>query len=193
VTYNVAAAPAISLARPEDGAVYVRGQSVSSSFLCAEGTGGPGLTSCVDPSGRGAGAPVDTATLGTHTLTVTATSADGLATTARSTYTVVRGASISGVRIHRSFITFSITLPSRGAVDAVATASPNGSRRMIVYGRSDIIALGSGKVPMIVIPGQRGKQLLRHHGATTVKLVVGYTANHAPVQTVATLFLKLTR
>jgi hypothetical protein len=88
-TLTVQAAPTASISTPVDGATYTKGQAVSASFTCAEGAGGPGIASCVDQDGRASGAPLDTAATGRHTLAVTATSKDGLASRASVAYTVV--------------------------------------------------------------------------------------------------------
>lgn len=88
-TLTVQAPPTASIAIPVDGATYTRGQVVAASFTCAEGAGGPGVASCVDQDGRPSGAPLDTAATGRHTLTVTATSKDGLTGRASVAYTVV--------------------------------------------------------------------------------------------------------
>jgi hypothetical protein len=72
--------------------MYARGQSVRTSFTCAEGSAGPGLASCADSTGTatasGGAGHLDTSTIGTHTYTVTATSKDGAKNTATITYKV---------------------------------------------------------------------------------------------------------
>jgi hypothetical protein len=80
--------PTASIAVPARGASYAQGQVVDSSFACNDGAAGPGIASCVDQSGRGSGAAIDTATPGQHTFTVTAASKDGLTGSASVTYTV---------------------------------------------------------------------------------------------------------
>ena len=84
VSYTVAAVPGATIAVPASGAVYGIGQSVSTSFSCAEGAGGPGIASCLDKSGGGSSAQLDTLTPGQHTYAVTATSLDGFTQDASS-------------------------------------------------------------------------------------------------------------
>jgi hypothetical protein len=80
--------PSATISSPANGAVYARRQAVSSSFACSD-LGGPGISSCTDGNGKASGAAVDTNTAGQHTFTVTATSSDGVAGSANTTYTVV--------------------------------------------------------------------------------------------------------
>jgi hypothetical protein len=84
----VTSAPTVKISTPTAGAIYPEAQTVHSSFSCTEG-GGPGIASCLDQNGNATGAAIDTSTVGAHTLTVTATSQDGLTGTAGVTYTVV--------------------------------------------------------------------------------------------------------
>lgn len=88
-TYVVADPPTARIGAPGDGQTYATGQPVPTSFTCAEGAGGPGISSCTDShGGAGAAGVLDTSATGTHTYTVTATSSDGQTGTGSITYDV---------------------------------------------------------------------------------------------------------
>jgi hypothetical protein len=77
------------IATPADGGTYTPGQAVSASFTCMDSPFATGISSCVDSNGATAGSgALDTATTGTHTYTVTATSQDGETGTASISYLV---------------------------------------------------------------------------------------------------------
>jgi len=80
--------PDVSIVQPSPNAIYTQGEDVPSGFTCSEGSGGPGLASCLDQDGQSAGAQLDTSSTGPHTFTVTATSSDGLTSDQTVTYTV---------------------------------------------------------------------------------------------------------
>lgn len=99
----VPAPPAVSIATPAEGAYYAVNQSVTSAFSCYEGAGGSGISTCLDQGGNPSGTAIDTSTAGTYSMTVTATSQDGLTSSQTVNYTVAAAP------------TASITTPPDGA------------------------------------------------------------------------------
>jgi hypothetical protein len=87
-TFTTIGYPAASITSPASGATYGQGEVVDSDFSCSEAPGGPGISSCLDLSNNPSGSPIDTSTPGLHSLTVTATSSDGLSKMATVTYVV---------------------------------------------------------------------------------------------------------
>jgi Glycine rich protein len=208
-TYNVAGLPRAALGSPFDGAQYTQGQTVTASFLCAEGVDGPGISSCTGTLPNGS--QIDTSTVGVHKFTVTATSTDGLHTTSTATYTVVAppggspggsgapggsggsGAApdnhfiVSHIRIKRSGSTsFQVKVPGPGSLDVLETAWHNKvaaaavARRQFVYARAHHTATTAGTVRITLKPNSRDRRLLRRHSDHRYKVTLRLSVTYKP-------------
>ncbi|HEY6780185.1 MAG TPA: PxKF domain-containing protein [Thermoleophilaceae bacterium] len=78
--------PTVDLRTPPDGATYTRGEQVAADYDCAD-EGSSGLESCVGSVADGA--PIDTASAGEHSFSVTARDAAGNETAVSHSYTVL--------------------------------------------------------------------------------------------------------
>ena len=152
--FTVIAAPTASITGPASGGTYVKGQSVTTTFACKEGAGGPGLASCDDSAGTstvGAGSGhLNTSTVGAHSYTVTAISKDGQMARASITYTVAPPLAVS-----------------------IRTA-----RAAVKSGKTTITVVCSGGPPSAACHGRvsetvrrRVVHVIRHHRKVTFKTV----------------------
>jgi hypothetical protein len=209
VTYTVAAPPVVWLPLPSDGAVYTIGQVVDSWYECGEGTGGPGLTSCVDQQGRTSGAQIDTSTPGSHTFTVTATSGDGQTASTTVTYRVIPLPTVSHVAVHRGgLITLNLTAYGPGTADVFSTAGlrsfalaadagtgveihpPNGT---FVFGSFHQVFAGSGTVSVKLRLTQAGQLLLRAHRTAMLRVWVVFTPADGPPELAGSRVARISR
>ena len=111
--------PTVIIDTPADGAVYDQNASVFSDFSCDD-AGGSGIDTCVGTVDGGSafnsGSLIDTATLGEHTLTVTATDLAGNVASLDRIYTVTVGTADAST----STITAS---PSSITADGISTST----------------------------------------------------------------------
>ena len=189
---------------PTNRAVYAQGQAVNSWYLCVDGTGGPGLTSCADQNGQPSGAAIDTSTLGSHTFTVTATSEDGQTSSTSITYRVVPAPTVSHVVAHRGgVVTLQVTLYGPGPIDVLSTAAfrsfapaadvvdpPSGS---FVFGSAHLVSYRPQTLQVRVPRSQAGRLLLRDHPRATLQLQVLYTGPRGQPDLVKSLVLRISR
>ena len=96
IAYTVAGIPTATITTPATGHTYAVGQVVPTGFTCADPTG-PGIATCTDSNSASSPGALNTATTGSFTYTVTATSTDGQSGTATITYTVAAEPTITGV------------------------------------------------------------------------------------------------
>ena len=78
--------PTITLTTPAEGATYSLNQTVNANYSCQDEDGGSGLASCEGTVANGS--PIDTASTGTKTFTVTAADNAGNTDSVTHTYTV---------------------------------------------------------------------------------------------------------
>jgi hypothetical protein len=203
VSYTVTATPpptpkppSVSITTPRRGARYKFAQRVLARFSCTEGTGGPGIASCVGTVRNGAA--IDTSTPGAHTFTVKAKSSDGQVTTRSVRYTVLRPTNKLVKQPHlkphsdgRFIVT--VKVPHPGRVDILVTAwkdnfAPAADPRppkpvllqpaigRFVFARAHAIAKRATTLHILVTPNARGRLLVRHHRyRVTLRLWVSYT------------------
>lgn len=203
---TVEAPPAVSIATPMHGARYTRGQRVKAAYSCSDGPGGPGLAACAAAVAAGGG--LNTRTTGSHELTVTATSKDGLTTSQTSTYRVVlpnNHFTVSRIRpMADGQLGFSVKLPDAGRIDVLETAWNDNltraaialqpAKRRFVYARAHRTAGHAGTVKMNLGLNLRGRRLVLHpRYRVTLRLWVSYTPSHGVPRSVGVYGLHLRR
>jgi hypothetical protein len=190
ITYTVAARPSLSISSPVGGS-YRFGQRVPAAFSCTDGANGPGIASCKGTVANRS--PIDTATPGHHTFTVTATSTDGQVAAKTVSYRVLSPPNrLTSVRRkpHRDG-TFIVTahVPGPGRVDVLVTAWKdnlasaarvlNPAPGRFVFARAHAIAKHKGTLTIIVKPNALGRRLVAHHRyRVTLRLWISYTPTH---------------
>jgi hypothetical protein len=121
-------APSATVTTPADGATYTRGQNVTASYGCDDGTGGSGIRTTGGCAGSvAAGAAVDTSTTGAHTFAVSATDVVGHTTTKSVSYTVASNACGAGsADSYCQSVAATPGLANYFALDGTATRDPVG-------------------------------------------------------------------
>ena len=123
-TLTVLAAPTVSVNKPRNKAKYTYGQVVRSRYSCAQPGDPQGLTDCSAQDDLGnavnSGGRLDTRSPGAHTLSISATSVDGLVTTDTINYTVLPNNhfTVSKVKsLAGGALSFVLSLPGPGKIN----------------------------------------------------------------------------
>jgi hypothetical protein len=96
--------PTATVAWPTKDQFFAVGQVVATTFSCAEGAGGPGVSNCLDSNHSTSPGLLDTSSRGTFTYKVIATSQEGETGMASVTYTV--GASKTTLKVSTTDLTY---------------------------------------------------------------------------------------
>lgn len=126
IGYTVAGAPTATITKPAaGGGTYLVGQTVHTSFTCADGTDGPGIASCSDSNGYpNPSGMLDTSEPGSWTYTIIAASTDGQVNGAAASlsYTVKPAPTQITVLFHRPALFVGVPL----TISATVAATPPG-------------------------------------------------------------------
>lgn len=182
-----------SISSPRTGETYVVGQSVITSFACADQSQRAALLSCDDSTGShtksGGHGRLDTSAPGAHTYTVTLTARGGMTKAATVSYRVVAPinagieTSVATVSHHRVRIALRCSggLPGtrcRGTVRLKIRRLIAGRVRPVGIGRAPYVAI-SGSTRMVVVRlthlGMRALRRAagRHRGAEVIAIRSG--------------------
>ncbi len=171
ITYTVAAPPSASITTPANGATYVAGQHVASSFSCSEGAFGPGLVACAGTVPDGGA--LASAHAGRYTFAVTATSADGQTALISATYNVVlpsNAFTVTQVKAkHGGSVTLRVTVSWGGQVQLVETSGAS------TFAKARLNPARAGSTGVTLTPNASGKRLLKHGRKLTVQLQITFT------------------
>ncbi|MGO9959691.1 MAG: hypothetical protein ACLP50_27565 [Solirubrobacteraceae bacterium] len=176
-TLTVLAAPTVSVTLPTNNAKYKYGQVVRANYSCTQPGDAPGLQDCSAQDDLGndinSGQPLDTKVPGSHSLSVAATSVDGLVTTDTINYTVLPDNTFTITKITPKTggaLGFELALPGAGKVAVRELAAGK-----VTVGELTLTVAAKRELKVTVVPTPAGTALLS--GGTPVKVVlqVSYT------------------
>jgi hypothetical protein len=174
---TVLPAPTLTVRGVKSNGKYTFGAKVTPTYRCAQ-SGDPGaLADCsaVDDLGNSfaSGKALPTKQAGSHSLTVTATSSDGLSTTDTFDYTVLPNNRFTVSTIKHSSpgtISLRLGLPGAGKVKVVELAAHG-----VTFGRYAVSVGAKRTLHVKVKPTPAGKALLKKGTTAKIKLEVTYT------------------
>ncbi len=131
-------APSATITAPADGATYTRNQVVNASYSCADDPNGPGIQSCTGTVADGS--PIDTASAGAHSFSVTATASDGRSSTVTVNYTVAKAAPTLTTNASANVV---LGGPVHDTATLAGGSSPGGQITFNLYGPDDANCSGT--------------------------------------------------
>lgn len=169
--------PTVTVGGIRTNAKYTFGEVVKPTYSCAQPDDAVALADCsaVDDLGNSiaSGRALPTKLAGSHSLTVTATSSDGLSTTDTFDYTVLPDNRFSVTTIKQTSagtLSFQLGLPGPGKVRVVELAPHN-----VTFGKYAISVGAKRTLHVKVKPTSAGKALLKKGTAARIRLQVTYT------------------
>jgi hypothetical protein len=185
--------PTVTVANITNNAKYTFGETVRPTYSCAQAADPTALSDCsaVDDMGNSiaSGSALKTKLPGDHTLTVTASSADGLSTSDTFNYTVLpdNRFTVSAVQAKRGgVLSLQLGLPGAGAVRVVELGPKN-----VTFGQYTATVGQKRTLNVTVKPTPAGTKLLIPTATKTasptrvkVKLTVTYTPKGGVKKTV---------
>jgi hypothetical protein len=192
--------PTVTVANIKNNSKHTFGQAIKPTYSCAQPADPTALADCSAQDDLGntipSGGALKTKVPGDHTLTVTATSSDGLSTTDTFNYTVLpdNRFTVSTVQAKGGgAVSFQLGLPGAGAIKVLELGPKN-----VTFGKYTATIGQKRTLKVTVKPTPAGRRLLtpRVSNKTTptrvkVKLTVTYTPKGGVKKTVTKHFIAL--
>ena len=177
-TLTVLAAPTVTVTRPVNNAKFTFGQVVRANYACSQPGDAQGLQDCSAEDDLGnaiaTGGALDTEAPGAHTLTVSATSVDGLVTSDTVAYTVLPDNHFVVSRIKGATdgaLAFALALPGPGKVKVQEVAAGR-----VTFGKAVLTVGAKRDLKVTVQPTAAGAALLAGLSpGTSAKIVLEVT------------------
>ena len=173
--------PTLSVSGIKNNAKYTFGESVRPRYTCTQPSDPTALADCSAADDLGnpvaSGGALDTKDPGSHTLTVSATSSDGLETDDSVTYTVLPDNRFTLAKVKpgkHGTLTFQLALPGAGPVKVVELA---GKTTFGTYTRS---VAGKKTINVTVRPTAKGRSLLTASSATKPSVKITLEITYTP-------------
>jgi hypothetical protein len=184
-TLTVLPPPTVSVTHVKNNAKYAFGEVVRPRYSCTQPADAAGLSDCsaADDLGNNvaSGGALDTKSPGPHSLTVSATSVDGLVTTDTVNYTVLpdNRVTISKVKPKQGgALAFQLALPGAGKIKVLELSGKT------TFGSYTTSVRGERKLKVTVKPTPSGQALLTAGNSVRVTLEVTYTPKGGVKRTV---------